>query len=249
MNKLFFILGIIIILIICYICSTYKQKVKILNKNELLVLLLNENTYYNTFNSLDLQVRNVSSIEEYIEKIKISPININATDKQTIYNATENIDNKMNNYNTVGLTGKKFNSIKWQIGIINGTEYEGGFPHTREDVIIIPKNLINSSNLMSILIHEKIHIYQKKYPEEIKLYLNYYNFKHVDFRENYQNSRANPDINNLIYMDENDNIMCCLYNDNPKNIMDVTFYPINNDKYEHPLEYMAYTLQDEIMNK
>jgi hypothetical protein len=249
--KILFLFIIIIFIIICLFkyCENIKdQNIKILNKNELYNILLNENDYYNTFTNLDLQVRNVSSIEEYKTIIKDSPVTINKNEELIIINTINNINNKIKNYNTIGLNGNKFNNIKWIIGIIDGTIYEGGYPHTRNNIIIIPKNLINNFELMQILIHEKIHVYQKTYSDDIKLYLNKNDFKIYKINDHNNNYRANPDTDNYIYTDKNNNLMYCLYNNNPNNITDVTLNNTNNFMYEHPFEYMAYTLQDEIIN-
>jgi len=236
-----YIILFLIFLIILY--SKNNNDIKILNKFELLDIIL-DNNYYRTFNQLDLQVRNVNSIDEYKQKIKNSPITINNIEENIIIYNINKINEKLKNYNTIGFNGTKASKIQWIIGIVNGELYEGGFPHTRKNVIILPKRLIFSPNLMKILLHEKVHIYQKIYSDDINNYLNYYKFKKTNIK--YNNSRANPDIDNIIYQDQNNNIMCCLYNNNPKNIMDVTYYPINNEKYEHPYEFMAYTIENEL---
>ena len=36
------------------------------------------------------------------------------------------------------------------------------------------------------------------------------------------------------------------YNDNPKSIMDVKTIPIDNTKFEHPFEFMAYDITNHI---
>jgi len=46
-------------------------------------------------------------------------------------------------------------------------EYEQGLPHTRENIILLSKNVLkyDELDLTSTLIHEKIHIYQRYNPE------------------------------------------------------------------------------------
>jgi hypothetical protein len=215
---------------------------KILSKSELTDLLLeNSDNYYDRFNNIDLQVRNVSNIEEYKEKIRNSPVNINDYLKNIIIDTTKKIDEKFKNYKIIGFDGGKANTIKWSIGIIDGLDYEAGHPHTRDNIIIISKNLISSNNLLRVLLHEKVHVYQKIFKEDIKLYLKSNNFS----ISNYNNkSRANPDTDGFTYINQDNNQMLCLYNNNPKGIMDVTYYPNNLPMYEHPLEFMAYTVEN-----
>jgi hypothetical protein len=43
-----------------------------------------------------------------------------------------------------------------------------------------------------------------------------------------------------------DKFVYCEYNENPKSIFDVMYYPTNSVSNEHPLEYMAYTIESEL---
>jgi len=291
----------------------------ILDKYELIDILINDyDNYYTTFNETDLKVRNVNSIEEYKYKIKNSPVTISDEEKNIIINTIYKIKKIFNNYDNIGFTGKKANIMNIYIGIIDGTNYEEGFPHTRENkFIIIPKYLINKHNLITVLIHEMVHIYQKVYPEDIQFYLDTYNFKKYSYRNNaklgaskellikaelsgetettvgsidlrsmwdeskfLKNSdsfpqergieklcfsihgttggrsltecselRANPDIDNYIYSNSNNELLYCTYNDNATSIMNVTYYPINNEANEHPFEMMAYSIESNIQNE
>ena len=228
----------------------YENNIKIFNKDELKNILINNNdNYYNNFNKYDLDVRGVNTIEQYKNKIKNSPITINNNDILLIKKKIIKVDNFLINYNFDGFDGLKASKIKWNIGIINDKFYEEEFPHTRKDIIIISYKNINN-DLDNILIHEKIHIYQKMYPEDIKIYLDKYNFKIYEKRSNYNNIRSNPDIDEYIYLNNNNEKMYCLYNNNPTSIIDVTCYPNNNYSYEHPFEFMAYSIEDNyIKNK
>jgi hypothetical protein len=91
------------------------------------------------------------------------------------------------------------------------------------------------------------------YPEDIKLYLDSNNFKKYLNRKELKQSdnsgydlRANPDLDNYVYKMDN-SIMMSIYNKGASDITDITTYPKDNSKYEHPFEYMAYTLTDKLM--
>lgn len=255
-NNIIIIIIIIIIIVILFnfkISENFDNNIIILDKYELLDVLLNDyDNYYSTFNELDLKVRNVKSIEEYKYKIKSSPVTISEYENNIIINTIHKIKNIFNNYNYVGFNGKKANNIKFIIGIIDGKNYEEGFPHTRkmksgsDEIIIIPKYLINKYNLITVLIHEMVHIYQKIHPEDIQIFLDTYNFKKNKIR---LGTRANPDIDNFIYTNSDNELMYCIYNNDPESIMDVIYYPINNEKYEHPYELIAYSIEFDIINK
>ena len=92
---------------------------------------------------------------------------------------------------------------------------------------------------MKTLVHEQVHIYQKMYPNELNYYLKKKNFKRLKKKTKYENIRANPDLDNYIYKDANNEIYRASYNENPKSIEDITYYPFNQQFYEHPNERMA----------
>ena len=90
--------------------------------------------------------------------------------------------------------------------------------------------MINSDiKNMKTLIHEQVHVYQKKYPNELNYYLKKNNFTKLKKRTKYDNIRANPDLNNYIYKDSNNNTYKAVYNLNPKSIEDITYYPYNDN--------------------
>ena len=220
---------------------------KLLTKNELQTILNdNKDNYYDRFTELDLKVRNVHSCEEYKTKITNIYHECNSIDYTKILLCTKNVDNVLKKYNINGFDGEKASRITWKIGVISGNIYENGLPHTRGDIIIIPKNILNSYRLKNILLHEKIHIYQKLFPNDIQQYLTNNNFSIS--RKKTDNIRANPDIDEYIYKNSNGQEMMCIYNDNPKTILDVSYVPNNDPIDEHPLEYMAYNIEFELKN-
>ena len=244
---IYIILIILIIIIWWYLEYFTNDNLKLLSKYELSQLLLNDtDNYYKRFSSLDLKVRNINSIDEYKNKISNIYYNCNSNEYNKILKATNKINTVLKNYNIIGFDGNVASNIKWKIGIVNGDIYENGLPHTRNDVIIISNNVLNNYRLINVLLHEKIHIYQKLYPNDIQKYL--INNKFVKSKTNHNNIRANPDIDEYIYKNENGQDMLCKYNQNPNSILDVTYYPNNEIFNEHPFEYMAYNIEN-ILNK
>lgn len=242
------LLILIIIFLFCSFECFINNNLKLLSKNELENILINNNdNYYDKFTELDLKVRNVNSIDEYKQKIKNVHYKCNYIEYNQILYAINIIDNILKNYNKIGFNGNKASNIKWKIGVINDNIYENGLPHTRHDVIIIPKNILNNNRLKTILLHEKIHVYQKIYPNDIQKY--FINNGFIKSRKKTINVRANPDIDEYIYINKNNEEMMCIYNKNPSSILDVSYLPSNNIINEHPLEYMAYTIQSELSNK
>jgi len=245
------ILLIFIIIILFYNLECFKtdvsNNIEILTKNELQNILINNNDkYYNRFTELDLKVRNIKSIDEYKKKIINVCYDYNSNDYNEILYAINKVDKVLKKYNIIGFDGDKASKIKWKIGIIDSNIYENGLPHTRDDVIIIPKNILYNHKLKTVLLHEKIHVYQKIYPNDIQQYLINNNFTKSKIKTN--NVRANPDIDEYIYKNINGQEMMCIYNKNPSSILDVSYFPDNNIINEHPFEYMAYTIETKLNN-
>ncbi len=259
MNFQLIILVIIIILLLLYKLfkiseENYKnvENIYFMNKKELEDYLIKDvDDYYKNFSDKDYKVRNINNIEEYYTNIKKACINISDNNQKILNECINFANNKLNKYSRIGFDGKKCANIIWKIGIIKDKLYEEGYPHTRHDVIIIPTFLLNNKeHLRDTLIHEKIHVYQKTYPDDIKEYLKDNGFTKYKLRKDFNNinTRSNPDMDEWIYKNKDGQIMMAEYMDNPKSIMDVKTIPINNSKYEHPFEYMAYNITHDITN-
>jgi hypothetical protein len=252
-----FLLFFIILFIIFYIINNhisikyiekFNNNIIFLNNNELLnILINNDDNYYNTFYEIDFYARKINNIDEYKYLIKDSVTDFNDIQKNKIKKCIENANLFFSKLKLEWFDGEKNNKINWIIGCIKGKLYENGLPHTRNNIIIISDEKVNNYSehkLTKTLIHEKVHIYQKKYNNDIKIYLNKNNFIKLKERENYDNIRANPDLDNWIYIDKDKNIYSAKYKNNPSSIEDIIYYPINNQSYEHPYEKMAIYIEN-----
>ncbi len=226
------------------------QNIIFLNKNELASFLINDkDNYYKSFKEKDFTVRKVSNIHEYKEKIQKSTSDFSLYQKEKILFCVEKLNKTLINVKYPWFDGKKATQTSWKFGSINGTGYENGLPHTRSDVIILPQVALDnysSQELTKLILHEKIHVYQKMYPNDIENYIqhnNYYKFKK---RSEIVDSRANPDLNEWTYNDSTNKTFVAIYNPNPKSISDVNFYPNYNNNEEHPFEKMAYEMSETI---
>jgi hypothetical protein len=214
-----------------------------LNKDQLSELLIDNNdNYYETFYSNDYKTRKIDTIEQYFEYIKKSVDNFDTKSIKKLKKCIDEADLIIGKINFSWFDGKKAIQIPWKLGCIKGKLYENGLPHTRSDIIIISKENVKEysmDKLTKTLIHEKVHIYQKKYPGDMLVYLEENNFTIVKERDNDDNIRSNPDLDNFIYKDVDDNIYKATYRDNASNIEDIIYSPIDHQSYEHPYEKMA----------
>jgi hypothetical protein len=252
-----YILFFIILFIIFYIIHNhisikqieqFNDNVIFLNNYELLnILLNNHDKYYDTFFENDFNARNINNIDEYKDLIKKSVTDFNDNQKNKIKKCIYNADLYFSTLKFKWFDGNKNNKLKWIIGCTKGKLYENGLPHTRNNFIIISDEKVNNyseEKLIKTLIHEKVHIYQKNYINDIELFLNENNFIKIKEREKSDNIRANPDLDNWIYKDYKQNIYKAVYNNNPSSVEDIQYKPINNQSYEHPYEKMAIYIEN-----
>lgn len=229
----------------CNYIENFQNNITFLDYNTVKNFIIDDNdNYIKNLTEYDLIARNVKNTNDYINNITNCIKNFSLEEKNIISKACIQADKFLNTYNNI-LNGKNIAKIKWKFALTyyNNFEYEEGFPHTRNDIIflsekIIPKEL--NHNFINTLIHEKIHIYQR--------FNNIDNIiKKLGFIKHYTkkyNNRANPDLNNFLYTNSNNQLLQCIYNDNPKSINDVVCLN-NNHIYEHPYEYIAYKIANE----
>ena len=201
--------------------------------------------FYKSLKPKDLELRNSKTIEQYIRRIDKSVDDFTIDEKKKLLKAVNVADDYLSNINIPGFNGLKCKNIEWKIGCIIGKDYEGGLPHTRGEVILFPRYKLTEleKTFTTTLIHERIHIYQKVYPEDTQIYLKYYGYKRYK-PVHKSKTRANPDIDNWTYTDKNGEIMSAEYVKNAKTIRDVIFTPKNKYEYEHPFEKIAINISD-----
>lgn len=236
------ILSIIILFIIFYIIIYQKNKKKIkiiiFSSNDIINLL--SDTFYNYFNNMNnnnLELRNIKNKKEYLNNLYKCFYNINIYEKNIINNAINIAHHKLNTIECPGFYPKKLDKIPWKIGFSNLYNYEFGLPHTHKDIILLNRNNIYDSELIIILMHERIHVYQRLFPKDIKEYLYHHNFINIGKKTDID--RVNPDTDEYKYSRNNIIYECTINNNTIKCTK-------NNSKYEHPFEYMAYTLSESI---
>jgi hypothetical protein len=198
--------------------------------------------YVHTLNQWDLIARHVSIFQDYLTQIAKSAISFSENEKVRISNATKQADTFFKSLEIEGINCSKIASIPWVFAQTKGTSYEDGLPHTRANIIFISSSHDQTSDaLIKTLIHEKIHLYQRIYPEETMQYLEtngYYRWKQ---RYGVPRIRSNPDLDPWIYFNPSTKTpMIALYaSDSPQDIHDIN---IPDPNMEHPYEHIAYTI-------
>lgn len=224
-------------------------KIAFLNNHEALLHLVNDDdNFYSRLNALDLQARNCKNVSEYKDLISESLLNFSSIEMQVIKKLViEILKFDWSKVNQQWVIVNKFNHLSWRFICVRGLKYEFGLPHTRGNVIIIPQHQIqDSKEFKNTLFHEQLHVYQKTYSKEFHQFLLQQGWKFHQFYTQCSQCRSNPDTNTIIYK-KNGEPHVAQYHKNPKSVMDVIYFPVNQWKYEHPNEKYVVDLLDQIV--
>jgi hypothetical protein len=259
MTKIYIVFGLLVI-ILCSCLSTFyfrnmtetfqtksPNHIVFLTKEELTEFIENDNDkYFASFSNDDLQIRNARTIHEYKQAINDSFCSVTPNVQDKITQSILKIENqiqKMTEKDNWDIDFEKLVHIPWKIGCTCNTKYENGFPHTREDIIILPMKQIDSMDeqqLCKLLIHEKVHIYQRLYSTEIENMLKKRGFQKNGTREN---NPANPDLNAYTYTHYKLGDFYSTYKNEPSTFKDIQ-YANGSSSSEHPYEYIAYAIAE-----
>lgn len=242
---IFFILIIILILLLYIILKT---KTTFVSK-DYINNIIDNSQYFIRMNPINLKIRNSISIEDYIKKYKDNIQDFSNKEKNLLIQLCKSVNKYIRFY-------KKINNIPWKFTKQN-TIIENGFHHTLGSCIILSNDFFKLSQKQQviILLHEKIHVYQRYYPIETELLLKELNFKIVNKFENIPFARNNPDINNFVYSYNNIELVQLL-NESSVNLNDSYIensleklnLPLIIKQYEHPFEIMGTLIPEIIIN-
>jgi hypothetical protein len=132
--------------------------------------------------------------------------------------------------------------IPWKFAKIS-KNYENGMPHTRNGIIFLPGTGNNTSDLAKVLLHEKIHLFTKAYPDETNDIIASHGFVKVPRTSfSLQFHRSNPDISKDAYFNaEMGKIFVSQYESSyPHNISNTK----SSEVHEHPYEWLAYNVSE-----
>jgi len=235
-------------------------------------LLHDEDKYVQGMSRSDLEARKVVCQEAYRLQAYFAAQNFTDEQKNLLTRATQEADQFFANYNgqvtargyggvptAIGIIGyfdaERARRLPWKLMLV-GNNYEDGLPHTRGEYIFISPTVLSQSylDLVETMIHEKIHIYQRRYLrektylsyEKIEVYLTEYMVSKLGFTKVKKRSeavcdiRANPDVDEWIYRDPktNQEMYLCYRSSRPTSVGDT----IGDIHREHPFEWIAYEI-------
>lgn len=225
----------VIVVLLWYIHKSYYNI--IVSRNKGIEVLQKDDGYFARFTKNDYIARNIKTIDQYKRIISNSVSMPTIEEVFYIRSAIRTIDNTV--FKNEWFDNERFHALKWKIIVVNDKLYENGYSHTRGDCIIIHKKNLMPSFLTNTLFHEQLHIYQRTYKNDMKKYLS----KHYKKVSVPALTRANPDTDGFTYENNKGIVYKALYDGTPS-FENVTYYPIDTAKYEHPYEMLAYTSAD-----
>jgi hypothetical protein len=247
MNKL---LVILIILAGLYFLKKQNEKfenskIHFMTKQELMDFFkADKDDYIKNLSKYDYMALKADDGSDYLNKITNAASDFTDQEKEKLTKACEEADRFILNMKPIKYVNKeKLYNLKWIVGKTVGRAYEDGYPHTRIDKIFIPDRLLKLplKEITRTMLHEKVHVYSRMFPEEMDKWLKYNGYRRHRMFKEYPLGRSNPDVDGYVYIDPEGNETLAQFNTlTPKGIDDAVYPGKYDYKAEHPNETLAY---------
>lgn len=200
-----------------------------------------EDKYVQSLTQPDLYARKMKSAEDYKNAIVAAAIKFTPAQEERLTKLANDVDKYL-----IQSGQTKLASIPWIFAVTKGDAYENGYPHTRKNIIFLSSNDLDSVDLGNTILHEKVHVYQRHFPEDVQRELQKQGYKPVKLRQDDPLSRSNPDLDEWIYLDPvtKKPMMARYSSSQPSSISDVI---LDHPAYEHPFEKMAYDVANKFV--
>lgn len=205
-------------------------------------LLEDKDMYFANLSPTDLYARQAKTNEDYKKRAAEAAGDLTSAQKTRYAEAARKGDEFFRTLNMPGIDTAKLVNVPWVIAYTKGTAYEEGLPHTRANIIFVSSDMDETpEDLLRVLVHEKVHVYTRMYPKEAAYFLESNGFTRWKRRQGVPRIRANPDLDEWIYIDPTTEKPMVTYysSDHPENINDTAQ---TNAAFEHPYELIAYRI-------
>ena len=250
-NIVYVLLGAIVVSFIVWVCLRKKKEdykalpTVFLTKSQTAHFLLSDpDGFGKSLNKVNLEANGVVNHKDLIDKWTTSAAAWKPEEIQKLQDAAQIVDYNINTHLQDPFKSQ-LNDISWQFAKTIAPYYLDGLPHTRADIIFLTDRdigLASVEKLSKILLHEKIHVWERKHPEEIGGWIERKGFKKIKRISEDGLQRQNPDIDDFIYEDAKGKICGVRFkNANPRDLHDIQS---NYDSScDHPYEQFAYGME------
>ena len=196
-------------------------------------------SYIKGMTPYDLAARSCKTRSEYMEKYSKGSLNFSPAQKQLVANAVVEVDSTLRKLGQFSATIdlRTIATMSWVFALMP-KGYENSWPHTRANVIFLTPDFFSSEyiNICETLAHEKVHVFQRAWPEACSIYYASKGFSRIAKRSQVALVRSNPDLDAFIY--QRLDVPCYVEykSHRPKSMDDV----VAHGPTEHPNEDMAY---------
>lgn len=221
---------IIVILLLIY-CTCGRDSVQFISRSDLASFIINDHDgYIRTLSQKDLRDRKCKTQSEYKEMYLNNIMEFSPLQKERLKEYARQASEFLRTVRSPFIDNRIISGIPWKFARTSMI-LEKGHPHTRKDVIFLPKNSLDRPriNIVRTLVHEKIHVYQKMHSKKFVHSLLHNGYTVVGRLDN-EKRISNPDTDGLIYRHPSGRIM--MWDSDSKDPMDAL--------YEHPNELIAY---------
>ncbi len=188
-------------------------------------------------NAMDLGVRNASTRMHYRQMYMDGIETFSDYERHVIKRGIASANRLLEGFRNI-------NTIDWVFAKLNNS-IENGFPHTLGNVIFVSSHTLQTEHFVKTLIHEKIHVYQRLFPEYTHALVHmYWGYTTHSRKTDIDDARNNPDLDEFVYSSNGKSAFYMRYNDNPTNLNDASVFSVVNEVYEHPFERMAYQISE-----
>lgn len=256
-KKIFISISILCIILAAFFKFFITKNIFILNNN----LFVDKETsynniinsrYFNTLNKINLQARGCNNLEDCKKIYKENLTEFTIEEKDTLRNLITHANDITNNL-------KKFNKIPWKFSKTS-SKIENGFPFTIGKIIYISDAFLKKSEKYKLetIIHEKIHVFQRKYKRKTQKLYEDLEFKKIKLIID-PLRRHNPDLDGFDYKYNGVIIYNKFNNHEPTGLIDsnTVYLPYNKNivnkmisnsyNNEHPNEIFAYIISKKII--
>jgi len=189
-------------------------------------------------NTVNLEACGVVSYEDLLDKWATSASDFTEEEQRRLREAAKLVDYTINTKLKSPLK-EQMQSLGWQFAKTTHPYYLDGLPHTRGDLIFLTDKVTLSydpKRLAQILLHEKVHLWQRKFPQDLQAYLQRHSFQPLRLDTEDALQRMNPDTDGVIYQNAKGDVLGVRYTSpTPFSLRDV-HYDLDKD---HPNEQMA----------
>lgn len=240
---------ILIIFIMIYLATRDSNEyfdndhVHFLTKQELIQFFKDDpDHYFHSFNQVNLTAYGYKNINDYVNAAINDAADFTEEEKKYITKECKKADDFLMKFDKIPyFPSQKVAKINWKIAKTNNNIYEKGYPHTRMDIIFMPRDLLMDRHLAQTLCHEKIHVFSRLFPEDMKRWNDKNGYILYRKLTDFPLARNNPDVDGLVYLDKNKKPTLAQYTTTkPRNIEEAVYPYGDNYKTEHPNEVLAY---------